>query len=67
MNQPSVWWDFTKDLEVGLECSDPSLTFDGHYIAIFPKSSGETDSSGAIKRAEQAIEFMTGKRQMKRN
>lgn len=68
--QTSVWMDFWhgphNQLEVGIECDDPTLTFDGHYICLVPKRPEETDLTGATARAEKIIAYMRGEKQMKR-
>jgi hypothetical protein len=68
--QPSVWPDFKHmpdgTIEVGIECDDESLTFDGHYICLVPAKPGEKDSTGALARAEKIIAYLQGKHQMKR-
>jgi hypothetical protein len=68
--QASVWWDFWHgpkgQVEVGIECSDKSLTFDGHYICLVPKHKDEIDSSGAIARAEILLSYLRGQKQMRR-
>ena len=34
MKRATFWLDTTKDGRWGIECDDPALTFDGHYVAV---------------------------------
>lgn len=64
--QPSMWIDITSEGEVGIECDDKSLTFDGHYVMIFPRGKNDDGIDGAMKRAEEILKFMRGRRQISR-
>ena len=67
--QPSAWIDHLSkdgDVIVGIESDDKSLTFDGHYICLFPRAENEKDNDKAQKRAEAVLSFMRGERQIKR-
>lgn len=54
-------------MTLGIECDDPSLTFDGHYICLFPQGKNEKDDVGTRKRCEEALKFFRGMRQAKRH
>lgn len=63
--RPSVWLDTTTingKLMWGLECSDKSLTYDGHYICIFPYE----DQEKARQVGEMLLDAIQGKFQFKR-
>ncbi len=49
-----------------IECDDPDLTFDGHLICIFSRNSKEKDDTGSRLRASAVLEYMQGKKQIKR-
>lgn len=68
--QASAWVDFKHfddgSLVIGIETDDESLTFDGHFICLFPEAPGEKDSEPAMKRARAVLDYMQGKKQMRR-
>ena len=64
--QLSAWLDQNMDGDWCIECDDPSLTFDGHLMCIFPRNSKETDADGSYHRAKAVLEYMQGKGQVKR-
>ena len=68
--QPKAWIDFkheNNNITVGIECDDPSLTFDGHFICLFPCSPEEKDATEAMKRAEELLKYMRGEKQFQRS
>jgi DNA gyrase inhibitor GyrI len=68
--QLSMWVDVYRsddgEMFVGIECDDPEVTFDGHYVCIFPRHENENDLEGAMERAEFMLSYMKGQRQIKR-
>lgn len=64
----AVWMDIkhldSGEMVVGLECDDPRLTFDGHYICLFPcRASEGKDWTGADERCKAVMDYMKGKKQ----
>ncbi len=57
----SFWWNYRRDLsderdmKVGIESNDITLTFDGHFVCLFPRAIGEKDDSEAQARAERLV------------
>ena len=49
--QASAWIDVhhgPDGMTVGIETDDELVTFDGHFICLFPVAPGEKDLAGAI-------------------
>lgn len=70
MKQSNIWIDFLHkngETQIGIECDDESLTYDGRFIMIVPKRDDEADLSKAMERAETIMEYMRGQKQMKRD
>lgn len=69
--QPFMWMDYRHNedgsMTLGIECDDPNLTFDGHYMCLFPQGKDEKDDTGARQRCEEALKFFKGMRQARRN
>lgn len=68
--QMSAWLDLHHDglgkMTWGIECDDPGLTFDGHFICIFPQHTEERDDGGSFRRAQATLEYMQGRKQVAR-
>lgn len=50
----------------GIECDEPTMTFDGHYICIFPVANDEEGLDGSQSRAQCVLDYMQGKKQIAR-
>lgn len=48
--QVSAWLDMHSTGVWGIECDDTDLTFDGHYMCLFPRKPEETDAEGSPPR-----------------
>ena len=57
-----VWWDFRhnedESIDIGIECADESLTFDGHYLCIIPPRQGESTEQHIV-RVERIIRLIS--------
>lgn len=70
VKQRKMWLDYYQTEEghiiPGIECDDPALTFDGHYICVFPIGKNEEDNTKATERAMEVLAYMQGRKQIKR-
>ncbi len=68
--QMDVWADIHHaddgTMTWGIECDNKSLTFDGHFMCLFPAAPEDTEMEGARKRAEEVIKYMRGEKQVRR-
>jgi len=62
VKQISVWADMNSEGLWGVECDDPDLTFDGHYICVIPHK----DPEDGRRIAEAIVAYMQGKKQARR-
>lgn len=60
-----MWLDMKGDCW-GIECDDPAMTFDGHFICLFPRRADEINEDGSHERASAVIDYMQGRKQAKR-
>lgn len=70
IKQVTAWMDFKHypdgSMVVGIECNEPDLTFDGHFVCIFPRGEDETDDTEALMRCEIVLQQMEGTMGIKR-
>ncbi len=50
----------------GIECDDPTLTFDGHYVCVFPPKEGESYLDQSQERAQFVLDCMLGEKKISR-
>ena len=66
MKQASAWLEIYHYDEGkmcwGIECDDPSLTFDGLFMCIFPGD----DDDHCQKVALEMLDYLVGKKQLRR-
>lgn len=69
-NQASMWVDYKHchdgSMMLGIESDDKSLTFDGHFVMLFPKGEHEHDDTKAMERANEILKYLRGQKQIKR-
>lgn len=67
MKQVKAWVDMwhdehTGDMCWGIECDDPDLTFDGHFMCVIPGAPSASNQG----LAEIILNYMKGKKQIAR-
>jgi hypothetical protein len=62
--QPNFWIDLKHHPDgstvVAIECDDKELTFDGHYVCLFPPKQDETDLVDIINRVDKILNLLRG-------
>ena len=53
-----TYTDASGDLMWGIESSDKSLTFDGHFVCVFPRKKGEKFLDESFERATAFLNIL---------